>query len=222
MRYLIIYAVGLDPPTLTTLSPLLYGLAKSSAPRLLLALRPQDPIPDWITHVLYLEPSLRIAFQGDKNDVLGKVKSTLGDRQLVSVEFGRKLTDRGIEEGHDHATMSSDSDTRSPESLNLQDESLSNSGEPLVEMENVQVRYGEKQVLGGWTENINGKSQHGLSWTVRRGQRWGVFGPNGGHNLPTSFKAITNNPRLRENNHNIPNLLRPPPSILAPHQDVRP
>lgn len=44
-------------------------------------------------------------------------------------------------------------------------------GEPLVEMNGCKVRYGNKIALGNW--------DGGLHWTVRRGQRWGVFGPNG-------------------------------------------
>lgn len=51
--------------------------------------------------------------------------------------------------------------------------------EPLVEMESVNVRYGARQILGGWKQNVNGQEKDGLWWTIRRGERWGVFGPNG-------------------------------------------
>lgn len=51
--------------------------------------------------------------------------------------------------------------------------------EPLVEMQDVCVRYGDKEVLGSWKQKIEGQTKKGLSWTVRRGERWGVFGPNG-------------------------------------------
>ena len=51
--------------------------------------------------------------------------------------------------------------------------------EALVEMQDVRVRYGDKEILGSWEQKIEGLSKKGLSWTVRRGERWGVFGPNG-------------------------------------------
>jgi ABC-type molybdenum transport system ATPase subunit/photorepair protein PhrA len=52
-------------------------------------------------------------------------------------------------------------------------------GEPLVEMEGCRVRYGDKIALGNWAEQRDGQDKSGLYWTVRRGERWGVFGPNG-------------------------------------------
>jgi ABC-type molybdenum transport system ATPase subunit/photorepair protein PhrA len=52
-------------------------------------------------------------------------------------------------------------------------------GEPLVEMKGVNVKYGHKSVLGNWTQEVDGEQKDGLWWNVCRGQRWGVFGPNG-------------------------------------------
>ena len=51
--------------------------------------------------------------------------------------------------------------------------------EILVEMQDVSVRYGDKEVLGNWLQEVDGLTKKGLSWTIRRGERWGVFGPNG-------------------------------------------
>lgn len=62
--------MGLDPPTLVTLSPILRELAYNASPRLLLALRPQDPIPDWITHLMILGTNNTIALMGEKAEVL--------------------------------------------------------------------------------------------------------------------------------------------------------
>ena len=59
-----------------TLSPLLCSLAQSNSPRLILALRPQDPLPDWITHVVRLGPNLQIIYQGEK-DLVGQGKTSL-------------------------------------------------------------------------------------------------------------------------------------------------
>ena len=60
-------AVGLDPPTTMTLSPLLRSLAQSCSPRLILALRPQDPLPEWISHVIRLGANFQLIHQGSKD-----------------------------------------------------------------------------------------------------------------------------------------------------------
>lgn len=52
---------------MTTLSPLLYSLAQASSPRIVLALRPQDSVPDWITHVIHLGAKFQIIYQGSKD-----------------------------------------------------------------------------------------------------------------------------------------------------------
>ncbi|RFU30178.1 hypothetical protein B7463_g6173, partial [Scytalidium lignicola] len=100
--------MGLDPPTLITLSPMLHGLAKANSPRLVLTLRPQDPIPDWITHVIYLRGSCEIAYHGPKQNVLDWLQKYVEDinngrldphfdMPLHSMhEVGRKLTSQGI------------------------------------------------------------------------------------------------------------------------------
>ena len=51
--------------------------------------------------------------------------------------------------------------------------------ETLVEMRDVCVRYGDKPALGEWSQEVEGQERKGLWWTIRRGERWGVFGPNG-------------------------------------------
>lgn len=167
-----------------TLSPLLHSLAKKNAPQILLALRSQDPIPDWITHLICLGPSLRVAKQGRKNDVLNRVKSdTNSSRSMpatqTSTEIGRKLTARGIEDQYISRKDGSEQQAQALEPFDARNGGLSDDREPLVEMENVQVSYGEKQVLGAWVQDVDGQPRQGLCWTVRRGQRWGVFGPNG-------------------------------------------
>lgn len=54
--------------------------------------------------------------------------------------------------------------------------------EPVVQMQGVTVKYGNKTVLGDWCQEMPGREDDkGLFWTVRRGERWGVFGANGEH-----------------------------------------
>lgn len=62
--------MGLDPPTLVRLSPMLRDLAYASSPLLLLALRPQDPIPDWMTHLVVLGDDNKVSLMGPKDSVL--------------------------------------------------------------------------------------------------------------------------------------------------------
>ncbi|KAJ9602676.1 hypothetical protein H2200_012870 [Cladophialophora chaetospira] len=66
--------MGLDPPTLVQLSPMLKRLAYQSSPLLMLGLRPQDPIPDWITHLVVLGNSHSVVLMGEKVEVLSNVR----------------------------------------------------------------------------------------------------------------------------------------------------
>lgn len=69
--------MGLDPPTVATLSPLLHRLAAANAPRLILSLRVQDPIPNWITHLIYLSSSAKVIYQGHKSGLTGELKERI-------------------------------------------------------------------------------------------------------------------------------------------------
>jgi len=179
----------LDPQTLLTLSPLLYDLAKVNAPRLVLTLRPQDPIPEWITHLIFLQGTCEIAFQGPKDDVLrqlmghlqkvkdGKIEPNLDIPLYAGHELGRKLTSKGIEEsGWEENQILKASSSTLPKKIKKDEPQI---GEALVEMQGAHVKYGTKSVLGNWTQHIDGCQKDGLWWTIRRGERWGIFGPNG-------------------------------------------
>lgn len=181
--------MGLDPPTVASLSPLLKSMATKASPRLVLSARPQDPLPDWITHLVYLRSDCQVGVMGDKETVIeglrkyirGVRKGGLVEDEKMPVnalgEMGHTLTENGItgtglgEEGEITASAALPQPTKK--------EKLKPLGEPLVEMDSCQVKYGNKIALGNWAAEENGKSIGGLSWTVRRGERWGVFGPNG-------------------------------------------
>jgi ABC-type molybdenum transport system ATPase subunit/photorepair protein PhrA len=186
--------MGLDPPTLLTLSPMLERLAKTNTPRLVLSLRPQDPIPDWITHLLYLKGDCEVAYHGPKEDVLNELQEYVtkvkrGEAEadihmpLHSMhEVGRMLTKRGI---LDHVAPpsqqlpSKQTVPLSRDGYELEEIGSPEVGEPLVEMQGAHVAYGTKSVLGNWQQKVNGEVKDGLWWTIRRGERWGIFGPNG-------------------------------------------
>jgi len=195
-------------------------------PRLLLSLRPQDPIPDWITHLVYLGDDLKVKLQGpkekvnqallEKADAFGGAEKKLDTQPGFFAEFGQQLTDSGIvsdsakddkvADNH-RATLqkpqSEWDDGKSSRALRTSirhKESVKKLhsrpqrphyvwrhaepqtlGEPVIEMEGVAVKYGDKPILGNWTQKVDTSKdvKKGLWWTVQRGQRWGVFGPNG-------------------------------------------
>lgn len=188
--------MGLDPPTMTTLSPLLQGLGQASSPRLILALRPQDPLPDWITHVIHLGPDFQIIYQGSKDLVIrgaaqAKTRKLIGTGSLARVDVPEHvIPQRGLTKAYQNErirylpgsnySFHPSKPTESREGIPLIDAGVPTSvNEALVEMQGVLVSYKDKEVLGNWEQEIEGQTKKGLSWTVRRGERWGVFGPNG-------------------------------------------
>lgn len=180
--------MGLDPPTVASLSPLLHGMAAKAAPRLVLSARPQDPLPEWVSHLIYLRSDCQVGVMGERELVMeglrkyvrGVRKGGLAEDETMPVktlrEMGRTLTEagsRGVGIGEEGEALPS---AAVPRPQGQQSQAL---GEPLVEMNGCQVKYGNKVALGNWTEVKDGKTAKGLHWTVRRGERWGVFGPNG-------------------------------------------
>ncbi|GAB7362215.1 hypothetical protein MBLNU230_g2240t1 [Neophaeotheca triangularis] len=156
--------MGLDPNTLVTLSSVLESMAVSQRPRLVLSLRPEDAIPEWISHLILVSQELTVRSQGVKTEVLKsrpyhEEMEHVNDDQKVSELCNRKSIDGFMQED--------------PPLL---------PGEPLVEMRGVKVTYGETIVLGDWHgkfEDPDSDSQSGLWWSLQRGQRCGIFGPNG-------------------------------------------
>ncbi len=184
--------MGLDPPTVAGLSPLLSSLAEKSSPRLVLSARPQDPLPEWITHLVYLQTNCQVGAIGEKDKVLEKLRSyarsiwsgaAVEDTSMpvhALTEMGRVLTGQGIEgDGFlEQVGIAQDANEALGETSKVSPGTTA-AGEPLVEMNGCRVRYGDRIALGNWTEVRDGKPVDGLHWTVRRGERWGVFGPNG-------------------------------------------
>ncbi|KAI0397818.1 ABC transporter [Xylariaceae sp. FL0594] len=181
--------MGLDPPTVAALSPLLHGLASKASPRLVLSARPQDPIPDWITNLVYLRADCQVAAMGEKNAVLKSLREYVravwsgttaeDDKMAVHslVQMGKTLTSKGV--GGEPLMGNEVLEGSHPQIIDLRHQAPRKIGEPIVEMEGCQVQYRGKIALGNWKERVNGTERDGLTWTVRRGERWGVFGPNG-------------------------------------------
>lgn len=198
--------MGLDPPTTMHLSPLLGRLAEANDPRVLLTLRPQDPIPDWITHVLFLGGlggEVKVTHKGTVREVSMMLMDDAYARRKMqrSIEteegeqiplnysdFGRILSapKPGTAERRSKVTTKARAGKAKPPGKWLSPTAIQRHthevvpddiGEPVIEFEGVSVSYGDKTVLGGWRQDD--QDQEGLFWTVRRGERWGVFGPNG-------------------------------------------
>lgn len=170
--------MGLDPPTVKGLSPVLEALAERASPRLVLSARPQDPLPEWVTHLVYLRTDCQIGSMGPKQEVLDGLKMYTKGVKSGSLQEDKKmpvaaLADIGRVLGQ--ASNAGSSHVTIPQAAEV----TTHDGEPLVEMEGCRVRYGDKVALGNWSQDTPSGPKDGLFWTVRRGERWGVFGPNG-------------------------------------------
>jgi ABC-type molybdenum transport system ATPase subunit/photorepair protein PhrA len=146
--------MGLDPRTLSRLSGVLRRLAERDQPRQVISLRPEDGVPDWISHVVVVDENLKVLDQGPKAKVLEATKDFLTHGSAI--ETGRQQ-------------LSRDGFPKNSPPLPK--------GEALVELNGVRVSYGSKIVLGDWQQT--NKPQPGLWWSLHRGQRCGIFGPNG-------------------------------------------
>lgn len=177
--------MGLDPPTVTGLSPLLRSLAEQASPRLVLSARPQDPVPEWITHLVYLRTDCQVGSMGPKEQVLDGLKKYVHGVRKGSLAEDEKLPlhsladiGRVLSDSTTTSTHATESSQHAAASHSLKP--INPDAEPLIEMDGCKVKYGDKCVLGNWTQQTDdGQQKDGLIWTVRRGERWGVFGPNG-------------------------------------------
>ncbi|KAK5001731.1 hypothetical protein LTR28_012313, partial [Elasticomyces elasticus] len=171
--------MGLDPPTAKMLSRVLEGVAAASKPRLVLSLRPEDVVPEWISHLILVDETLRVRGQGPKEEIL----QYLNIDENVAHENDTEVKNFQVPAAHARSKaagtpVSKPGTTKfSRDGLPPTHRPSSPPGEPLIEMAGVQVCYGSKSVLGDWTQPS--ASSPGLHWTVRRGSRWGIFGPNG-------------------------------------------
>ncbi|KAJ5199895.1 hypothetical protein N7491_009308 [Penicillium cf. griseofulvum] len=177
--------MGLDPVAARKISQLLHSLAQKHAPRLILALRPQDKVPDWITHIMVVGNSHQVLLQGPRlaiEDTLNvwshAVKKTkpnsLPEQQTEILNKCKADLKAGILDEELLGDLVAH--TNQIKSIEVQ---APLGGEPVIDMEGVFVQYGDKSILGDWEQNVKGEKKCGLHWRVRRGQRWAILGPNG-------------------------------------------
>ena len=131
---------GLDAGSRQTLASAVTKLMEHGTQILLVAQRPEEVIAG-ISHVLLIRNG-RVALTGRKEEVLTPARLrrfTAKGSPLAAVQ--PPCPDAGPNAGFP--------------------------GEPLVEMIDIRVAYGETIVFNG------------MNWTVRRGENWAVIGPNG-------------------------------------------
>ncbi|KAF4432070.1 hypothetical protein F53441_13867 [Fusarium austroafricanum] len=187
--------MGLDPPTVSGLSLLLHSLAEKANPRLVLSARPQDPVPDWITHLVYLRTDCQVGSMGPKEEVLEGLKKYIRgvrkggiaeDEKLPLhslVDIGRVLPSSTSTEGSGHMEQASYKELE-PKNPNA---------ELLVEMDGCKVQYRGKIALGNWTQQTTGGSKDGLIWSVRRDVQSRI-----GHSSPEVHQHMPRNLTVRQ------------------------
>ncbi|KAH8697861.1 P-loop containing nucleoside triphosphate hydrolase protein, partial [Talaromyces proteolyticus] len=178
--------MGLDPVTSDSISSLLCSFAQKSTPRVIISLRPQDPLPEWITHVAVLNGD-HVAYQGDKASFI-KCAHRLTASPHVGVKGSQLLRPLFQEGGLFQGCYVPPLDLKRTARWSSMEKKraksitpISMNGEPIIQMEGVRVQYGGKVVLGNWKQDVAGEDhgKPGLHWKVRRGQRWAILGANG-------------------------------------------
>lgn len=111
-----------------------------------------------MTHLIYVTDDFEVFAQGPKNDVLVQLR-----------DFGINTSAGYLRE--DGVPVAA------PESVQMESDVAK--GAPLIEMRGVKVNYDKHCVLGDWQQEAEGEMKEGLWWTVREGERWGIFGTNG-------------------------------------------
>ncbi|KAK3721040.1 hypothetical protein LTR37_003330 [Vermiconidia calcicola] len=159
--------MGLDPNTLSTFSKVLVHLASQQQPRLIMSLRPEDGVPDWVNHLVIVDEQLRVLAQGVKDEVFelyqNSAQGTVAKSILEIAKSGHNASTQG--------KLSRDGFPKSSPALAH--------GETVVDMQGVKVAYGTKVVLGDWKQSVDSEEKSGLWWSLHRGQRCGIFGANG-------------------------------------------
>lgn len=136
--YLVKQLVGLDVSSRKTLSALLANLVQTASPRILLALREQDHIPSFVTHILYINRSNDIVHNGPKSH-LAPSEALISPEDVLSKIKSRNITP-----------------STSPILVDLKNVSIAYWGKPVLKNVNWTIREGDRWLLLG--PNGSGKT----------------------------------------------------------------
>jgi molybdate transport system ATP-binding protein len=149
---------GLDEGARRRLESILGTMIAEGVHLILVTHRTEELIPA-ITHVLCLKNG-KVLCQGEKRKALTPARL----QELYGVEEGAVLVGGRVEDV-DRGTRSRRSGNAGP--IPGPADPDRQPGDPLVELHEVTVRYGDTVAL------------RSLTWTMRRGEHWAVLGPNG-------------------------------------------
>ncbi|KXS11261.1 P-loop containing nucleoside triphosphate hydrolase protein [Gonapodya prolifera JEL478] len=140
--------MGLDPPNRLDVSSLLGSLTDPSASpplHVLLLLRPQDPLPEWITHVLVLD-AMRVAWRGERAGYVAAFPENHQDAAVTGRDASPVSISRARRESREQL----------PDVVKMENVRVSYSGVPILRDVDWSVKRGDRWALVG--ANGSGKS----------------------------------------------------------------
>ncbi|KAK6523561.1 hypothetical protein TWF281_001542 [Arthrobotrys megalospora] len=157
--------MGLDPWSIERLSGLIKRISSTEAigdpakiaSQVVVTQRPQDHLPDWVTHIAYLEES-RLLTMGERDEVIAEAS-----KKGIKIGDGNEENNGILHKVYSAASSSPNGNSRTQTAKVIEGENK----EPVVEMEGIKISYRGRDILKDF------------SWTIKRGDRWGLFGPNG-------------------------------------------
>lgn len=143
---------GLDIESRTILGDFFNTIAKKAQPSVILGMERWHEIPDAITNVLEFSNN-QVSFCGTKQEYLARMEQNKAEKDKADAQKKADFS---------QALQSTIDQTKV-----VQNETAAVSKEALVEMNNVNVGWGDNQVLKD------------LNWKLVQGEHWLIRGPNG-------------------------------------------
>ncbi|GAA5994845.1 uncharacterized protein JCM10292_004385 [Rhodotorula paludigena] len=176
---------GLDVASRDLLVTLLSNLHAARSPRVLLVLRPQDPLPSFVTHLALADATPSSASPSPTSAATAR-SLALGTRdEILSTSAAQALLSAGERERSLAARRTEARRAAAAEQV------ASEAGRrKLVEMRGVNVTYGRRSE--GQEERRVLKE---LDWTIREGERWLLAGHNGSGKSTLLALVLGDHPR---------------------------
>lgn len=146
----LIILAGLDTASRVLLTNLLQILQSTQSPRVLFSLRPQDPLPNFVSNIALVSSENAISFGTTE--------------EILKTSSARELLDEGSREREKGEARRKD---RLKKGIEAAKKANGASSRNLVELKNVNVSYGPRNVLVD------------INWEIKGGERWVLSGHNG-------------------------------------------